>query len=164
MAHFYLTLPSNSSMNYYPKNTLTRYTTKLVNAISLSGDWEVGLVEIQYPHSWFNLKRGEGRITYANNLASMDKPIQLQSGTRLLSGYYETPTELVKAVNNCLQEYAEKNKHVTIPNFNYNPTTKRVYAFIDKDTAIYFSPALCNMLGIDRHQNPIVNDGDQTRR
>src|ERR1043165_6383401 len=65
MAHFYLTLPSNSSMHYYPTNTVTRYTTRLENAIALSGDWEVGLVEIQYQHTWFKLERGEGTFTYS---------------------------------------------------------------------------------------------------
>ena len=43
---FYLTLPSNSSMNYYPDNTLAHYTTALAQEVDLSGRWEVGLSEI----------------------------------------------------------------------------------------------------------------------
>src|SRR6218665_2040231 len=46
MAHFYLTLPCNSSLRYFPNNAITRYTTRLESVISLSGDWEVGLVEM----------------------------------------------------------------------------------------------------------------------
>ena len=46
MNRFYMTLPSNSSMQYYPDNTAARYTTKLTSPIELEGDWEVGLVEI----------------------------------------------------------------------------------------------------------------------
>ena len=34
---FYLTLPSNSSMNYYPDNTLAHYTTALAQDVDLSG-------------------------------------------------------------------------------------------------------------------------------
>ena len=51
---FYLTLPSNSSMKYYD-NTLTQYRTKLIRSVNLSGSWEVGLAEIQYPHIWYNI-------------------------------------------------------------------------------------------------------------
>ena len=42
-------------MSYYEDNTLASFTTRLPNTIDLEGDWEVGLVEIQYPHNWFNV-------------------------------------------------------------------------------------------------------------
>src|SRR6218665_3155910 len=66
MAHFYVTLPSNSSIRYYPDNTTTRYTTRLENTLALTGDWEVGLIEIQYQHTWFNLDSIEGRVFYSH--------------------------------------------------------------------------------------------------
>jgi len=138
-------------MNYYPTNTLTRFTTRLENAISRSGDGEVGLFEIQYPHSWFNLKRGEVRITYTHNLRGRDKAVQMQSNLRLLSGYYDTPVELVQAVNNSIREYANKSKLISHPDFDFNPITKLIYATISVDTSIHFSPVLCDMLGIEPH-------------
>jgi hypothetical protein len=46
---FYITLPSNSSMKYFYNNTTTRYSTQLPRQIELIGEWEVALVEIQYP-------------------------------------------------------------------------------------------------------------------
>jgi len=49
---FYITLPSDSSIKYYPKNTVAHYTTKLPQPIDLDGDYEVGSSEIIYPHSW----------------------------------------------------------------------------------------------------------------
>lgn len=48
---FYLTLPSNSSMNYFPNNTSANFTTHLPHPISLDGSWEVALDEIHYPCS-----------------------------------------------------------------------------------------------------------------
>ena len=62
MAHFYLTLPSNSSEKYYPNNTLTQYTTKLREDITLKGDWEVGLTEILYPKTWYNISRAQSIV------------------------------------------------------------------------------------------------------
>jgi hypothetical protein len=48
MSHFYITLPSDSSANYYPDNTLARFVTKLPERIRLEGEYEMGLAEIIY--------------------------------------------------------------------------------------------------------------------
>jgi hypothetical protein len=49
--HFYLTLPSNAG---------ARYVTKLPERIRLDDDYEVGLSELVYPHTWYNVNnRGE---------------------------------------------------------------------------------------------------------
>ena len=51
----YITLPSNSSMNYFPDNTLASFKTKLLSPLELHGQWEVDLVEIIYRYTWFNI-------------------------------------------------------------------------------------------------------------
>lgn len=57
---FYLTLPSNSSMGYYPKNTVANYITHLPRAIRLdAGEWEMALVEAHYPCSFLSLGNDE---------------------------------------------------------------------------------------------------------
>ena len=54
---FYVTLPSNSSMNFYPDNTLTHFITKLHQPLQLIGTYEVALSEIIFPFNWIpNLK------------------------------------------------------------------------------------------------------------
>jgi hypothetical protein len=53
---FYVTLPSNSSFEYYPENTLNNYTTKLHSTLRLEGNNEVGLVEMSYPKNWIYKK------------------------------------------------------------------------------------------------------------
>lgn len=49
MANFYVTLPSNASMDIYPENAISHYTTSLREPLDLTGSWEVGLVEISFP-------------------------------------------------------------------------------------------------------------------
>ena len=39
---FYLTLPSNNSIDYFPDNTLTHFTTRLPQMMDLEGSWEIG--------------------------------------------------------------------------------------------------------------------------
>src|SRR6059036_470464 len=57
MTHFYLTLPSNSSQEYFPDNTKTEFTTKLASTIELTNEWEVGLAEIMFPRSWYTVPK-----------------------------------------------------------------------------------------------------------
>ena len=77
MDQFYIRLPSNSSMNVYPENRTSSYVTKLSNEIHLTGRWEIGLKEIQYPLSWFNIEEWVGNFTVdATNVADIEKQSQ----------------------------------------------------------------------------------------
>jgi len=58
MNRFYVTLPSNSSMDCYPDNSVARFTTKLNGIIEHEGDWEVGLTEISFPSDVENVLDG----------------------------------------------------------------------------------------------------------
>jgi len=50
-----MTLPSNSSMEYYSENTVACYTTKLASTVKLEGDWKVGMAEMSFPSAVFNV-------------------------------------------------------------------------------------------------------------
>src|SRR3984885_5344877 len=175
MAHFYLTLPSNSSMQFYPNNTVTHYTTRLAKAISLSGDWEVGLVEIQYQQSWSNLKEYEGRMSYARTLDfGAGRRSNIQKIIRLPQTYYETPAELVQVINECMAN-EDNAMNTYIENigqqesdlspkmiFRYNAITRRISTTVGKGSRVNFSSPLCSILGIDpRLQNPISNEDNE---
>ena len=60
-SHFYVILPSDSSAEYYPDNTVARFVTKLPGRICLEGEYEMALVEIIYPHSWYNVDNEDGK-------------------------------------------------------------------------------------------------------
>lgn len=60
--HFYVTLPSNSSMAFFPENRTSRYMTQLPRTIELTGEWEVGLAEIHFP------------LTFENNASDVRVP------------------------------------------------------------------------------------------
>jgi hypothetical protein len=159
MAHFYITLPSNSSTHYYPNNTVTRYTTRLENGIALSGDWEVGLVEIQYQHTWFNLERDEGTIVYSQFVSPHIEPMgYFNKMLNLAPGYYDSITDLVQAINECIKHMADEFKLEAFPTFKYSAITKRLNANVNWGAHLLFSPALCAMLGLIESQNTIQHD------
>src|SRR3981081_1120525 len=65
MAHFYLTLPSNSSERYYPDNKVTRYTTRLQKTIDLEGDWEAALVKMMFTKTWYTIPKHSGQFYFS---------------------------------------------------------------------------------------------------
>jgi hypothetical protein len=62
--HFYLTLPSDAYVNYYPGNTASHFVAKSPERIHLESNYEVGLSEFIYPHTW-NRDPTKSRLTNA---------------------------------------------------------------------------------------------------
>ena len=60
----YVVLPSNSSLEYYPNNTLANYKVKLAKPLELDGQHEVALVEMIYPHRRLTVEPDEAYITF----------------------------------------------------------------------------------------------------
>jgi hypothetical protein len=91
--HFFVTLPSDSSAKYYPNNTVACFVTKLPETIRLQGQYEMALVEIIYPHNWYNVS-DENKDNYwiaATNKDAMQK-------VYLSPGYNEDGNALVEAL------------------------------------------------------------------
>ena len=162
---FYLTLPSNSSLNYYPGNTLTHYTTVLAQDIDLSGRWEVGLSEIQYPRSWHNIQKGKSWINvYCNGYKTetLDVP----------HGQYDTPEQLIAELNQLftpapppytatdssqatdytivLTQPAPSQIQECYVTFNYHSVSQKVTIEILEGYTIELSPALQYILGMEK--------------
>ena len=51
-------------MQYYPENTVTKYKTHLAQPISLDFEWEVGLFEIEYHRTWYNVEEKDSKIRF----------------------------------------------------------------------------------------------------
>ena len=91
---FYLTLLSSASMKLYPDNTLAHYITDLPRRIDLTGKWECGLAEIQYPHTWYNIGVKDTWM-FLNEM----NPMGLSSSAKISAGYYKTPMTLMNHFN-----------------------------------------------------------------
>ena len=91
---FYMALPSNASMKTHPDNTLTYYTTELPQRIDLTGEWECGLAEIQYPRIWYNIIE-EDVWLFLNVIGDLD----VTRRAKLSCGYYNDPLTLLYHVN-----------------------------------------------------------------
>ena len=79
MSHFFITLPSDSSVKYFPNNTVAHFTTKLSERIRLDGDYEVGLSEIIYTNSWRYFMDDDCGITLTRKDGRSVEPLCLPS-------------------------------------------------------------------------------------
>ncbi len=127
---FYLTLPSNNSLQYYPNNTLTHFVTQLAHPINLHGSWEVGLAEIQYPHTWCNLTEEWLKELTRSERKDYQVPV----------GQYETPQQLVQTLNGLTEHFT----------FSYDQATNRIALAVPYDRALQMSSHLASMLGLPR--------------
>lgn len=101
---FYLVLPSNSSMSYFPDNTTTCFTTQLPREIRLIGEWMVGLAEIHVPCTIVQLRQSEAKVTF--NVDSKLKGITYT----FPQGVYEKVDQLASVIN----KTADIGKHLQI--------------------------------------------------
>ena len=113
--HFYLTLPSNASLNEFPNNKTTSYRVKLPQSIDLEGVWEVGLYSISYPNTWYTLQKGvDTHLFYADRTGLFQQAI-------MDYGYYQSMQEVIKAANKALFRNVSDNIKLT-----YNAFTGKV--------------------------------------
>ena len=97
---FYLTLLSNSSLNYFPKNTSANFCTQLPKTIHLEGEWCVGLSEIQLPCSFFTVNDGENVIYCEYKII-----IKKKSNKAVLAGYFNDERLSAWIVSNVSRGY-----------------------------------------------------------
>lgn len=141
---FYLTLPSNSSMKIFPDNTLTRYNTKLYHRLEFRDEheWEVALVEIHYPYSFYNVTSTKCYILYRNDQQAPWTKITLPGG------YYEKPTDVLALIN---AHDKETNLHL-----RFQPHVQRVATSVvdpTKKVQVQFSSILMLLLGFNPDQD-----------
>ena len=81
-SEFYVTLPSNSSLQYFPDNKTLNFVTKLSRTLQPEGECEVGLAEIDYPHTWYNIRERKNSVEiYApDNLYLVFKTVEYSGG------------------------------------------------------------------------------------
>lgn len=144
---FYITLPSNSSMDFYPSNTLTNYVTKLPQAVDLTGEWEVGLFELQFPVSYYNVTDEETKLLMYTNFDGK----MIRTDVSPPSGYYENPGLLVREINEVIA-LVEQRKNLA--RFRYNDISKKISVrFLETNGADFvnflMTEAMAELLGFE---------------
>ena len=140
-SQFYVTLPSNSSMETFPQNTLAAFTTKLAHAVTLTGEWEVGLSEVQFPISWYNIDGDEGVFVLKQHVNDVQAIT-----TRMKKGYYADPDEVVfqfnKAFNSKLK--GENRERVQL---SFDNISQKMTISLKPHSMLYLTKSFAGLLG-----------------
>ena len=107
---FYITLPSNSSMNFYPNNTLTNYRTQLPIPLKFEGIYEVSLVEMIFRQSW-NIDLGILEYHHGKEISRFN--IQSKDG--------EYTSNIIDTININLEKFAIENLKKILESTGFTP-------------------------------------------
>jgi len=139
---FYVTLPSNSSFEYFPENTLNNYTTKLHTTLRLEGNYEVGLVEMSYPQNWIYKK--DGFITFKIDKKIVTFKVKFQN--------YDT----IKSISEDIGKFC-KEKNIPC-SFSFIDLEQKIKIDVKSPLYIDFSEGLNEELGFKHtmfHLSPV---------
>jgi len=143
---FYLTLPSN----YWKGNTAETFTTSLPVHVHLEGEWEVGLAEIIYGNTWYNVYQKNNQIVLK---------VRENNSTILInipSGRYEKVTGLIETISKEIEILQKISKIDLQSCFNivYNQHIKSCQITINADNImkIRVPSDISYMLGFEQSQ------------
>ena len=115
-------------MTTFTENSLSDYATKLPMDICLERQWEVGVAEILYHHSWFNVV---GPRT--NVLAFSHRDGEIFT-VILAPGYYKDPQDVVDSLNKQVQNLVTGNPGFKL---SYNQNS-RLASILIEDLRVAF--------------------------
>ena len=156
-------------MDIIPENKVSDYTVHLPKEINLSGSWELGLSEILYPNSWYNIDKDKCYIFYRSGA--------VQFFTVLPADYYQQPQYVVCQILHKMKgNFQARNKALVskgvltklidfLFDLTYNPQTQRTTVSIQHkngaptvehegsmqlDVTVTFSEQLASLLGFKK--------------
>ena len=98
----YFTITLSSSDTSFPENSLADFKTFLGKEKILDGQWVVGLSEMHYTKSWYNVN-GDHVITIEDNHGEV-----YVSSKKVEAGFYESDTALITVINSCIKDCESK--------------------------------------------------------
>lgn len=172
MSEFYITLASNSSMDYYKDNKTSNFTVQLPKTLTLDGKWKVALAEIYYQNTFHNVSEGSNLIGFrfkstSKSFEMFDRECLQKFSIKINT--YKNIEELLYAINWTFMGFISKNTNVDDTNslLKYNERSGKVLVtevakkvFSD----IYFNNRLAVILGFNPDQNAVNEDDEENIR
>ncbi|GFX07872.1 uncharacterized protein TNCV_4161411 [Trichonephila clavipes] len=128
------------------ENKISHFKTQLPSHVCLNGEWEVGLSEIIYPHSWLNVNETKNYFLYKAGDGNISSTVKRTIDV----GCYETMLDIISAVQLALPK--NPNRFTII----YNKATKRVKINAVQGSSLHLEN-LGELLGFKRNAIIIGN-------
>lgn len=159
---FYVVLPSNSSMEYYPDNKTTLYTTHLPQCLTLHGRWAVSLAEIQIPLTMLHVPP-EGERNFINFVTNAVTPgvgasVDYKEDRACVPpGVYRSIDKLLETINDI--PFVSGHLSFQCGHNGYVTVTRICDTCTNLEHSFYFSAVLNKILGFS-HDHGIVVRSD----
>ena len=167
-------------MDIFPENKASNYTVHLPKEINLSGSWELGLSEILYLNSWYNIDTNKYYIFYRRGAVQFFTVLPVA-----IAGYYQQPQYVVRQIlHEMKRKFQARNKTfvsegvLTKPidflfDLTYNPQTQRTTVSIQyknraptveregsmqPDVTVTFFEQLASFLGFQKKYYPEIGE------
>ncbi|GFS62525.1 uncharacterized protein TNCV_1263041 [Trichonephila clavipes] len=128
------------------ENKISHFKTQLPSPVCLNGEWEVGLSETIYPHSWLNVNETNNYFLYKAGDGNISSTVKRTIDV----GCYETMLDIISAVQLALPK--NPNRFTII----YNKATKRVKINAVQGNSLHLEN-LGELLGFKRNAITIGN-------
>ena len=136
---FYITLPSNVPSKFH-ENKTSHFFTELPQPIELNKEnWEVALVEIDYPRSWYNVQQKACKVTLSKFIHD-DSTVMYKQHIILKHGYYIEKREI-------LREIKESKNPIFETTIMYDDVSRKTNIKLAQRESIAISKSLSNMIG-----------------
>ena len=121
-------------MQYFPDNKTSNFATKLPRTLQLDEEWEVGPAEIDYSHTWYNIREGK-------DFVEIYVPDQWLHKISIQPGYYEKVQDVIDAL---LKAGLANTTDAVV---SYDDTSKRITARCAKGTVIELRRDIARIFG-----------------
>ena len=128
---FYVMLPSNANTNLFPTNSTSYYRVALPQQIRLKDeeDWEVGLHNVIYPFSWFEVPH---KCNHPHFILRRSGTQEVKRIT-LPVGRYRSALDVIEGMLECVQR---QSLHIAVDDeWNITFTTQEEWMFVAKPVA-----------------------------
>lgn len=151
MDDFYLFMASNANPDLYPDNTPADFHVKLPKTLNLNSNYEVGLVDILYVSSFYNVNDPDGYFMVEFKDSTKSLIVKLRGGDYtikrltetmnklILENFPNTPSDAGDVVNKKDREYILK--------FGYDTSQNRIHFTYSGIKSVKFSTPFSNILG-----------------
>lgn len=159
MKEFFVTLLSNSSMNFFPANKTSSFTVQLAEKITLNGSWCVGVAEIHYNYNFFNVTTNNNAvIAIKTESNSSENSIKSVHTVDITPGYYDCVKDLVETVNTQMKKHwLVSDPLISIDKIN-NRTIVNKQVVYKKLESISFQGRLAMQLGFEPGKNILQHE------
>jgi hypothetical protein len=140
MTEFYITIPNWTSAEYFSQNSIGDFRVQLPHPLDLKGLWSVGLTQILYNYTWYNIEKNNNKIYITIN--------NKQSIVNIPEGFYTDELELIHQININIEHRLGNIR----PKFGINSYNGKCRVIVPQHCTVQFSEEISHLLGFKTNE------------